>query len=184
MGAKKKMGKRLKTYLPLNSANRITNDRTPILAVVCAFQAGQFVLNRQLSAFVSWVQQMASSYSYVSLAILSEEERGGNWKGSGGAVTTIKEAKPRLWPNGSRYLFDLRPSKPLQPSCARWAADRGERSFVSKHRHPRYHRHAEASSCLAFAMSASPLTSLILRFALPRLQKARALLESSRIASL
>jgi hypothetical protein len=46
------------------------------------------------------------------------------------------------------------------------------------------HRHAEASSRLAFAISALPLTSLIFRFALPRLQKARALLGSSRIASL
>jgi len=47
-----------------------------------------------------------------------------------------------------------------------------------------FHRQTEGSSCLAFAISALPLASLIFRFALPRLQKARALLGSSRIASL
>src|SRR5262249_6651111 len=49
---------------------------------------------------------------------------------------------------------------------------------------PRSHRQTEAPSCLAFAISALLLTSLIFRFACPRLQKARALLGSSRIATL
>src|SRR6516225_3487043 len=46
------------------------------------------------------------------------------------------------------------------------------------------HRQTEGSSCLAIAISALPLASLIFRFAVPRLQKARALLGSSPIASL
>ena len=41
------------------------------------------------------------------------------------------------------------------------------------------HRQTEASSWLAFAISALPLGSLVFSFALPRLQKARALLGSS-----
>ena len=49
---------------------------------------------------------------------------------------------------------------------------------------PRPHRQPDAPSCLAFAISALALTSLMFRFALPRLQKARALLGSSRIATL
>jgi len=47
-----------------------------------------------------------------------------------------------------------------------------------------FHRQTEGSSCLAFAISALPLASLIFSFALPRLQRARALLGSNRIASL
>ena len=49
---------------------------------------------------------------------------------------------------------------------------------------PRYHRQCDVPSCLALAISALALTSLIFRFALPRLQKARALLGSSRMATL
>jgi hypothetical protein len=58
------------------------------------------------------------------------------------------------------------------------AADRSEYPFVSNHRQD------EASGCLAFAISATPLASMIFRFTLPRLQKAKALLGSSRTASL
>ena len=48
----------------------------------------------------------------------------------------------------------------------------------------RSHRQAEAFSCLAFAISSLPPASLIFSFALPRLQRAKAELGSSRSTSL
>jgi hypothetical protein len=49
---------------------------------------------------------------------------------------------------------------------------------------PAPHRQIEASSCLASAMSASPLASLIFSFVRPRLQKAKAWFGFNRMASL
>ena len=46
------------------------------------------------------------------------------------------------------------------------------------------HQQIEASSCLAFSISALPLASLIFNFGLPRWQRAIASLGSSRMASL